>query len=201
MKPTLSDFVLVENVFTEEFCKKAINILEMNEWQTHGWYGKSPTGGKVITMEGSDFAVNHHMGLQNLMIPYVKQFLEVYVSKINKNNPWLYGCGNYKDDQPERLVEQYSGIRFNRYDEGKLIKKHIDHIHSIFDGDRKGIPVLSLVGVFNDDYEGGEFVMWDDTVIPLKTGDIVAFPSVFMYQHQVKPVTKGSRYSWVQWTF
>lgn len=37
------------------------------------------------------------------------------------------------------------------------MRKHYDHIHSIFDGQRKGIPVLSMLGILNNDYEGGEF--------------------------------------------
>ena len=76
---------------------------------------------------------------------------------------------------------------------------HCDHIHSLFDGERKGIPVLSVLGALNDDYEGGEFIMFDDYKIPLKTGDVVIFPSVFLYPHKVMPVTKGTRHSLVLW--
>ena len=37
--------------------------------------------------------------------------------------------------------------------------------------------------------------------IRLKTGDILLFPSNFMYPHEVKEVTKGVRYSFVRWAF
>ena len=43
-----------------------------------------------------------------------------------------------------------------------------DHIHSIFDGNIKGIPVLSVVGLLNDNYEGGDFVMFEDYKVSLK---------------------------------
>jgi predicted 2-oxoglutarate/Fe(II)-dependent dioxygenase YbiX len=79
--------------------------------------------------------------------------------------------------------------------------KHVDHIHSMFDGNMKGIPILSIVGMLNDDYEGGEFVMFDDKIIELKQGDILMFPSVFLYPHEVKPVTKGVRDSFVSWVW
>ena len=75
---------------------------------------------------------------------------------------------------------------------------HADHIHSIFDGERKGIPILSVLGVLNDDYEGGEFVLIDEK-IDLSKGDIIIFPSNFMYPHKVEPVTKGTRYSYISW--
>jgi hypothetical protein len=95
----------------------------------------------------------------------------------------------------------FSQIRFNRYSEGQSMAKHNDHIHSIFDGQIKGIPVLSIVGVLNDDYQGGEFIMFDDYEIKFKAGDVLLFPSIFLYPHLVKPVTKGTRYSLVSWVF
>jgi predicted 2-oxoglutarate/Fe(II)-dependent dioxygenase YbiX len=57
------------------------------------------------------------------------------------------------------------------------------------------------VGVLNEDYEGGEFIMWEDKEIKLKTGDLMIFPSTFLYPHKVNPVTKGTRYSCVSWTW
>ncbi len=81
------------------------------------------------------------------------------------------------------------------------MREHYDHIHSIFDGERKGIPILSIVGFLNDDYEGGEFLFSRKHEIPLKAGDILVFPSNFMYPHEVKEVTKGERYSFVAWAF
>ena len=56
-------------------------------------------------------------------------------------------------------------------------------------------------GALNDDYEGGEFIMFDDYKIPLKTGDVVIFPSVFLYPHKVEPVKKGTRYTYISWVW
>jgi len=71
------------------------------------------------------------------------------------------------------------------------MRKHYDHIHSIFDGKHKGVPILSLVGVLNEDYEGGEFIFNNTHEVKLKTGDILMFPSNFMFAHEVKEITKG----------
>jgi predicted 2-oxoglutarate/Fe(II)-dependent dioxygenase YbiX len=68
----------------------------------------------------------------------------------------------------------------------------------MFDGERKGIPILSVLGVLNDDYEGGEFYLIDEKT-DLSKGDIIIFPSNFMYPHKVEPVTKGVRYSYISW--
>ena len=92
-------------------------------------------------------------------------------------------------------------VRFNRYNKNQIMSKHCDHIHSLFTGEKRGIPILSIVGVLNNDYEGGEFIMFDDYEIKFKPGDVIIFPSIFLYPHLVKPVTKGTRYSFVSWCY
>ena len=57
-----------------------------------------------------------------------------------------------------------------------------------------------MVGNLNEEYEGSEFTC-RDTTIKLKTGDILMFPSNFMYPHEVTECTKGTRYSFVSWAF
>lgn len=70
------------------------------------------------------------------------------------------------------------------------------------------IRKISTVHLLNDDFEGGEFVMYrlhindggviaEELTVPLKAGDCLVFPSGVM--HTVKPVTKGKRYSIVSW--
>ena len=72
---------------------------------------------------------------------------------------------------------------------------------SLFSGDVRGIPILSIVGILNDNYQGGEFVMFNDYKIKFKPGDLIIFPSVFLYPHKVNPVTNGTRYSFVSWCY
>lgn len=95
----------------------------------------------------------------------------------------------------------YSQVRFNRYGVDTRMKEHCDHIHSMFDGQRKGIPVLSILGSLNDDYKGGDLIFWQNKKIKLKAGSIMIFPSNFMYPHKVVEVTKGTRYSYVSWAW
>ena len=95
----------------------------------------------------------------------------------------------------------FSQIRFNRYKKGQIMSKHSDHIKDLFTGNIKGIPILSIVSALNDNYEGGEFIMFDDYEIKFKAGDLIIFPSIFLYPHLVKPVKKGIRYSFVSWCY
>ena len=95
----------------------------------------------------------------------------------------------------------FNQIRFNRYNKNQIMSKHCDHIVSLFEGKNRGSPILSIVAVLNDNYKGGEFIMFDDYEIKFKAGDLIIFPSVFLYPHLVKPVKKGTRYSFVSWAW
>ena len=63
-----------------------------------------------------------------------------------------------------------------------MMALHCDHIHSIFDGEKKGIPILSILGTLNEDYGGGKFIMFDDYEVPFKTGDVVIFPGWLLHR-------------------
>ena len=100
--------------------------------------------------------------------------------------------------------EGFTNIKWNKYVEGKSMDTHVDHVRSIFENvldTPKGIPVISIVGLLNDKFEGGEFQLFDDTTIKLKAGDLLLFPSNFLYPHRVLPVTKGVRHSYVSWAY
>jgi len=55
---------------------------------------------------------------------------------------------------------------------------------------------VSLVGYLNDNYDGGEiaFDMYDIKVKP-DAGDLIIFPSNYMFMHKAMPVTSGVKYS------
>lgn len=98
-----------------------------------------------------------------------------------------------------RSVKTTTVVRINRYLEDTSMDLHCDHIYSMFDGKIKGIPVLSVLGALNDDYEGGELIFFENTKINLNAGDIMVFPSNFLFPHRVEKVTRGARYSFVSW--
>lgn len=80
-------------------------------------------------------------------------------------------------------------INFVRYGEGQHFAVHADHGFSY-------ICTVSSVAYLNDDYEGGElyFPYLDLTWKPSE-GDMVFFPSTYIYAHASLPVTKGVKYS------
>ncbi len=61
---------------------------------------------------------------------------------------------------------------------------------------------LSVSICLSNDYEGGEFVFnldGEHIQYPQNIGDVIAFPSNFMFPHQVNPVSRGVRFAIVSW--
>ena len=55
--------------------------------------------------------------------------------------------------------------------------------------------------MLNDDFEGGDFVMFTDQKIEFNKGDLLVFPSNFLYPHRVEEVKSGTRFSFISWSF
>jgi len=89
------------------------------------------------------------------------------------------------------------GLQFTRYDAPSgFYGMHIDKAYG------RTIRKLSLTIQLSDpnEYEGGELALQtavDPVIMEKKQGKLIAFPSYVM--HEVKPVTKGTRYSLVAW--
>ena len=86
-------------------------------------------------------------------------------------------------------MEFMESINFVKYNPGQHFNIHTDSGFSYF-------CTLSSVGWFNDDYDGGElwFPYLNLTFKPQK-GDVLFFPSTYIYAHGSKEVTKGVKYS------
>lgn len=88
-------------------------------------------------------------------------------------------------------------ISIIKYEEGCFFKKH-------FDADKNDNRYKSLVLQLSnkDDYEGGEMIYYDKD-IPItfnkEIGSVVIFNSDVL--HEVKPILKGTRYSFVCWFY
>jgi hypothetical protein len=104
--------------------------------------------------------------------------------------PLLQCLDSYKESYPVN-IGYMEAINFIRYGEGQFFKPHQDHGPSY-------VAVVSGVIYFNDDYEGGGlyFPNFDYHYTP-EAGDILIFPSNYLYLHEAKPVTSGVKYSGV----
>lgn len=80
-------------------------------------------------------------------------------------------------------------FNFVKYNKGQHFSYHHDHGFSYN-------CTVSLVAYVNDDYEGGglHFKKQDLLYKPV-AGDLVIFPSNYMYPHRAMPVESGTKYS------
>jgi len=193
MRKNLSYYVKSYKLLDDDVCKQTVEELkkseedQINSWRQHTFY--NVVDGSSSTRSGDkELDVSHvETSTRPLIMDKIWQAYYLYTNDLSF--PWWNSWNGY------------SLVRFNRYKETRLMAEHCDHIHSLFEGERKGIPTVTALGLLNDDYEGGELVMFEDTVLPFKAGEIKVFPSCFLYPHRIDPVSKGVRYSFVSWAW
>lgn len=166
-------------------CKTIIDSIQENEWTQHEYHNPAASNWKSENEFDVSYTTNIHvyeLVMQRIWGSYLQ-----YTKDLNFKwwNSW----------------SGFSNVRFNRYHENQIMESHCDHIHTLFEGQNKGIPIMTALGILNDDYEGGEIIMFDEMHIPVKTGDILIFPSNFLYPHKVNPIKSGIRYSFVSWAW
>lgn len=181
---SLEHYIAVYNINNPTLCKTIVNKFEESEWKKHSY-------NDVVTNTNSSYEDDLEISQQSDEVTNVLQnFIAQCVVDYTKNIPLI-----------SFAIQGATRIRFNRYAVGTNMKIHVDHIHTIFEGPRKGVPTLTILGLLNDDFEGGEFVMFGDKKVDLTAGDVIVFPSNFLYPHEVKTVTKGVRFSFVSWAY
>ena len=128
-------------------------------------------------------------------------------------NPNDYGAPPYYkivEDAIKEAMSKYSKhikflgrlhlheVNLLKYEVGNFYIKHVDQSSAMN-------RTISIIININEEYEGGDVVFFNPlndqpySKPDLKTGDMILFPSNFLYPHQVTPITKGLRYSIVTW--
>ena len=90
-------------------------------------------------------------------------------------------------------IENFEAPQLLRYGKEQKFHDHIDD-HPFF------TRRISLTYYLNDEYDGGD-VSFNRFGLRFKAkkNDLLIFPSNFIYNHEVHPVTDGLRYVMVQW--
>lgn len=180
----LQSYVAIYKTFTTDECNKIIDSFNNVEWQKHKF-------NNVLTNESTTYN-------DDLDVAYGNDEINNFI--LNKINACIVDY--IETVSPHSMYIQSSTMpRVNKYEVGQNMKLHHDHIHTIFDGTKKGVPILTILGLLNDDFEGGELLLFDDKKINFQAGDVIVFPSNFLYPHAVNTITKGTRYSFVIWAY
>ena len=193
MNKNIEHYVLhKKNLLDEKYCDNCIKELSVCEWEKAQWY--FPTSDSKKTLAGKyepDVCTNSDSKnleeINDFIIKNLHSVISEYMESLKL--PWYWGW------------TAYSELKFMRYSQDQLMLEHWDNTHGLFDGERKGVPFLSIIGALNDDYEGGELIMFEDKKIDIKKGDVLIFPSTFLYLHKITPIIEGVRYSYQSWVW
>lgn len=184
----LREYLKIYDFLDKKETKKILTKLKKVNWGKHHFYNYIEN---TNLSHEDDLYVSHELvDVKKELMLKMWHFIDRYIRQDHAFCSAWYSTWN-----------GYTDLRWNKYTVGTNMKTHCDHIHSMFDGNRKGIPTLTILGSLNDNYEGGELIFWDNDAIELKAGQIMIFPSNFMFPHEVRTVTKGERYSFVSWVW
>jgi hypothetical protein len=191
---TVSNKALGINVYsgaiTREQGKKYIDVLERKLSTGEGrfgWQGAKVTNSAEVT-ESARNALDFKMN-STALGPRTEENAELYdmhenifraVKRCVDDYGQYWGVG----------ICSYEAFNFVKYDgPGTHFKIHADHGPTY-------VCTISVLAYLNDEFEGGEtyFPRMDGLSIKPKAGDIVVFPSTYIYEHASQDMLSGVKY-------
>lgn len=180
---------IYNNAISENLCDEIIDTLE-NNLKSDGLYRWQPA---MVTeadeaLETARKCVDFKLSSKNLgpVTEENKPFYDMHQKTFEKIKPAVDDYGRYWGVG----IQYYESFNFVKYEgSGTHFKIHADHGPAY-------VTTISVVAYVNDDYEGGElyFPRFDLTIKP-KKGDVVVFPSTYIYEHASNDMISGTKYS------
>jgi len=176
--------VVLKNIVPQDLCNTIINeYYNCNEWAQTG-----------ISKEGKP-----DIKVRNCYTIEISQPFIIRESKLRRDiDAAIFNCAanciqEYNNQFPHVNIAQDTGYELLKYKEGGF---YIQHVDSFLQAPR----LISCSFALNDNYDGGEFAFFNrELKYKLNQGDVIMFPSTFMYPHEIMPITKGTRYSIITW--
>ena len=188
MNTQLESYIKVYDGFvSSDMLSNVLDDLEQGMWDKHTFYNPE----------------------DNSRIQTSKYEPDVFCGSIKKNSEWNDCIWNVVhqyvidlDFKWWQMWTGFSGSKIVRYNDQCRMHEHCDHIYTIFDGEVRGIPILTVITCIEDNCEGGELEFFQGKkTIKLKAGQSIVFPSNYLYPHKVLSVKKGTRTTSVIWVY
>lgn len=182
-----NEITLVRNVISEEDCTEIISFLnKQNEWKRSKVYENN--GQRIVeadTRTCTDFEISSRAkAYGGDMKRLDEQLHQIFSTALNY----------YYEKHPQLPIKRDEGYTALRYDKGQ---KFTDHYDVIGNGSQR---VLSGILYLNEGYTGGELTFPTMNLqFKPKPGDVIMFPSNFIYVHRSEPIVDGIKYAVVTW--
>ena len=187
----IMDYVKVFDIIPQSDCDDLVNYLDNSslKWDVHTWNIWNDKN-NYYSEDDKELDTSFDSYVSSFTFPYTIQALEKYHNFLSDKN------------LPEPGITKVTKGRINRYTKDDMMRIHVDHIHDIFDGEDKGIPILSVLLEItgHENYQGGSFNICNKS-FKMSKGQYIIFPSIFLYPHGVEPITEGTRYSFISWAY
>lgn len=192
-KIIVSNPALGINVYNQamasDLCSSIIDTLEsnLNGSKPYRWQGAKVTEADEV-LETARNCVDFKISSKNLGArnQYNAPLYDMHENAFHSIRPLAEDYGRYWGVG----LQYFEAFNFVKYEgSGTHFKVHADHGPAY-------VTTVSIVAYINDDYEGGElyFPRFDLTLKP-KTGDVMIFPSTYIYEHASNDMVSGTKYS------
>jgi len=158
----------------------------------------------------------------HLILPYMNDLKSATLKKMINYNGVLYKNGEFlrkRLDFTDENIWIFEKIKkwtnelnmgliwnsspftaFRKYKEGDFFIKHTDEFESNYNKNRNELKILTISIQLSDEdeYEGGDFLVWDNNkeiIVDKKIGNAIMFSTNVL--HEVKEIKKGVRTSLV----
>lgn len=199
----LSNGVVVQNpalgvniykgVLSSPQCADIIKTLESGlSGNYYSWQGAMVTEGQEAILEARN-CLDFKIGQGNLgpESEHNKDLYRIHKESFDAFYPAVEDYGQYWGV----VMRYYEVFNFVKYEGvGQHFAVHADHGPAY-------VTTVSAVGYLNDNYGGGELIFPRFGLkIKPEPGDLVVFPSTFIYEHSSEPIVDGNKYSIVVMT-
>lgn len=183
-----------KNIFTEDQCRDIIDTLEGNLTESNhfSWEGAKVTEGHEAILEARN-CLDFKIGQSNLgpETEWNKELYRIHEGSFQSIYPHVEDYGQYWGV----VMRYYEVFNYVKYEgTGKHFAVHADHGPAY-------VTTVSAVAYLNDNYDGGEIVFprFNLSIKP-EPGDLIVFPSTYIYEHSSEPIVNGNKYSIVVMT-
>jgi predicted 2-oxoglutarate/Fe(II)-dependent dioxygenase YbiX len=183
--PTLTSFIyIVKKALAHSVCDKIIlEYVDDSDWSEWNYKNKD----NILSVNNCrvfNISSEHTISKNKVIRQSIDDTLYQCFSKSIKEYCTQFNC-EISSDTGYNLLEYTNGGYFNT---------HIDTMNNLNN------RYLSCSLLLSDDFKGGDFSFFNDKYkVSLSKGDMIIFPSNFMYPHGITKITGNNRYSIITW--